>query len=87
VNTRDGVVILSENAGAHDELGDWTFTVNPFDLSGQAEAIHDALQLGSEARRRRAEAIRAHVRENDVGAWIDSQLSDLDAVRSTTIRA
>jgi trehalose 6-phosphate synthase len=87
VNARDGVLILSENAGAHDELGAWAFTINPFDVSGQAEAIHDALQLGSEPRRRRAEAIRAHVREHDIGAWIAAQLADLDAVRSTTIRA
>jgi len=87
VNQRDGVLILSENAGVHEELGDWALTVNAFDLGGQSEAIHDALQLGSEPRRRRAEAIRAHVRENDVGAWIAAQLADLDAVSGTTIRA
>ena len=40
VNTRDGVLVLSENAGAHDELGDLALSVNPFDLAGQAEAIH-----------------------------------------------
>jgi trehalose 6-phosphate synthase len=87
VNTRDGVLILSENAGVHEELGEWALTVNPFDLSGQAEALHEALELGPEPKRRRAEAIRAHVREHDVGVWIASQLADLDAVRGTTIRA
>ena len=40
VNERDGVVVLSENAGAHEELGDWTLTVNPFDIEGQAEALY-----------------------------------------------
>ncbi len=40
VNTRDGVLVLSENAGAHEELGDWALTVNPFDVAGQADAIH-----------------------------------------------
>ena len=39
VNERDGVVVLSENAGAHAELGEWALTVNPFDVEGQAEAI------------------------------------------------
>ena len=34
VNARDGVLVLSENAGAHDELGDWAVTVNPFDVCG-----------------------------------------------------
>src|SRR3982750_3618447 len=45
VNERDGVVILSENAGAHEELGDWVVSVNPFDVAGQAEAFHEALEL------------------------------------------
>jgi trehalose 6-phosphate synthase len=87
VNQRDGVLILSENAGVHEELGDWALTVNPFDLGGQAEAIHEALELAAEDRHRVVESIRAHVREHDVGEWIGSLLADLDAVRGTTIRA
>src|SRR5205814_8847674 len=51
VNTRDGVVVLSENAGAHAELGAWTVEVNPFDVAAQAEAIHEALQLPGDERR------------------------------------
>ena len=51
VNTRDGVLVLSENAGAHEELGEWAVTVNPFDVSGQAEAIHEALELAEAERR------------------------------------
>jgi trehalose 6-phosphate synthase len=80
VNERDGVVVLSENAGAHEELGEWAVTVNPFDVDGQAEALHEALTMPAQERRRRAEAIRAHVREHDVERWIDAQLADLDAV-------
>ncbi len=80
VNARDGVLVLSENAGAHEELGDWALTVNPFDVEGQAEAIHRALELGADERRRRLEAIRAHVRAHDVGGWIESVLADLDRV-------
>src|SRR5438445_12618492 len=45
VNERDGVVVLSENAGAHAELGEWALTVNPFDVDGRAQAIHEALSL------------------------------------------
>ena len=37
VNTRDGVVLLSENTGAHEELGDCTLSVNPFDIQEQAD--------------------------------------------------
>ena len=80
VNERNGVLVLSENAGAHEELGEWCITVNPFDVWGQAEALHEALSLGEEERRRRLEAIQAHVRANDVRAWVDGLLADLDGV-------
>jgi trehalose 6-phosphate synthase len=82
VNERDGVLILSENAGAHAELGEWALTVNPFDVAGQAEAIHAALTMGESERRARLEAIRGHVREHDVSAWIEAQLADLDRCRA-----
>jgi trehalose 6-phosphate synthase len=78
VNERDGVLLLSENAGAHDELGDWAITINPFDVQAQAEAIHKALEMPRSERRRRVEAIREHVREHDVAEWIADQLADVD---------
>jgi trehalose 6-phosphate synthase len=78
VNERDGVLILSENAGAHAELGPWALSVNPFDVAGQAEAIHRALTMDPAERHERIEAIRGHVREHDVSQWIEAQLADLD---------
>ena len=83
VNQRDGAVVLSENAGAHAELGEWALTVNPFDVAGQAEAIHRALTMPNAERRERLEAIRAHVREHDVSEWIAAQLADLDRCRAS----
>ncbi len=80
VNDRDGVLVLSENAGAHEELGEWALTVNPFDLVDQAETLYRALMLPADERRRRREAIAAHVREHDVGAWTSGLLGDLDRV-------
>ena len=86
VNERDGVVVLSENAGAHAELGEWALTVNPFDVEGQARALHEALTLDPSERLRRLDAIRAHVREHDIGEWIDLQLAALDRVAQTSRR-
>jgi trehalose 6-phosphate synthase len=89
VNERDGVLVLSENTGAHEEIGEWALTVNPFDVAGQADALHRALTMGAGERRRRLAAIRDHVREHDIDAWIDAQLRDLDEARRrhrTTIR-
>jgi trehalose 6-phosphate synthase len=79
VNEHDGVLILSENAGAHEELGDWALSINPFDVAGQADAIHRALEMPAEERRDRIDAIRAWVTEHDLSAWIDAQTEALDA--------
>ncbi|HEY6836157.1 MAG TPA: trehalose-6-phosphate synthase [Gaiellaceae bacterium] len=78
VNERDGVVLLSENTGAYEELCDWIVRVNPFDVAGQADALDRALTMGAGERRERLEAIRSHVREHDIAAWIDAQLAELD---------
>jgi trehalose 6-phosphate synthase len=83
VNARDGVLVLSENAGSYEELGEWALPVNPFDVSGQADAIHAALTMAPAERRRRLGAIRAHVREHDLAEWSAAQLADLDRVRSS----
>src|SRR4029078_10498230 len=66
VNQGDGVVVLSENAGAHAELGEWALAVNPFDVEAQAEAIHEAVTMDAAERRRRSEAERACARGHDL---------------------
>ena len=82
VNVRDGALVLSENAGSHEELGAWALSVNPFDVSGQADALYAALTMDAGERRRRTEAIRAHVREHNVAAWGAAQLADAFQLRS-----
>jgi trehalose 6-phosphate synthase len=80
VNGRDGVVVLSRNAGAYEELAPWVVAVDPFDVAGQAEALAAALSLPADERRARARALRAHVREHDLVEWLNFQLADLDRV-------
>jgi trehalose 6-phosphate synthase len=82
VNTRHGVVMLSENTGAHEELGDCTLTVNPFDIQEQADAIHRALTMSPEERALRAERLRQIVDGRDPGVWIEEQLADIRAKRN-----
>jgi trehalose 6-phosphate synthase len=84
VNRHDGALVLSRNAGAYEELSSWVVAVDPFDLDGQAEALHAALSLPEADRRARAEALRAHVREHDLVEWLDLQLADLDRVSALT---
>jgi trehalose 6-phosphate synthase len=85
VNTRDGVVMLSENTGAHEELGDCTLSVNPFDIQEQADTIHRALTTEPEERRLRAARLREIVRGRDPGVWIDEQLADIEAKRDVAV--
>ncbi len=84
VNTRDGVIMLSENTGSHEELGDCTLTVNPFDIQEQADTIHRALTMSGEERGLRATRLREIVRERDPGVWISEQLADIEAKREQT---
>ena len=79
VNTRDGVVMLSENTGAHEELGDCTLSVNPFDIQEQADTIYRALTMESEERRLRAERLKQIISSRDPGDWVDEQLMDIRA--------
>jgi trehalose 6-phosphate synthase len=77
LNEREGALVLSENAGAHEELSEWCLTVNPFDVGATAEALHSALTTHPRVRQRWIEAIRQHVAANDIGRWISLQIRDL----------
>jgi trehalose 6-phosphate synthase len=77
VNERNGVSILSENTGAHEELGEFALSVNPFDIQELADSIHAALTMSTEERARRLEGLKRTVTERDPGDWIDDQLADI----------
>jgi trehalose 6-phosphate synthase len=81
VNERDGVLILSENAGSFEELQDWALCVNPFDIQQQADTLMQALTMQADERRQRIDGLRSQVREHDIARWIDAQLGDLAALR------
>jgi trehalose 6-phosphate synthase len=82
VNTRDGVVMLSENTGAHEELGDCALSVNPFDIQEQADQIHRALTMEPEERALRARRLKDIITERDPGDWVDEQMADIRAKRA-----
>ncbi|MGH7748702.1 MAG: trehalose-6-phosphate synthase, partial [Candidatus Dormibacteria bacterium] len=76
-NRKDGVLVLSENAGSHEELGDFALTVNPFDIDETADALHRGLVMDTRQRKARIGRIRDTVRANDIARWISLQLQDL----------
>lgn len=77
VNQRDGVSILSENTGAHEELGEFAISVNPFNIQELADAIYSALTMDPERRKERIDGLKAIVTERDPGDWVDDQLADI----------
>jgi trehalose 6-phosphate synthase len=81
VNTRDGVLMLSENTGSHEELADCVLSVNPFDIQDQADAIYRALTMDPEERRLRAERLKEIIYSRNPGDWVDAQLHDIEELR------
>jgi trehalose 6-phosphate synthase len=77
VNERDGVSVLGENTGAHEELGEFALSVNPFDIQETADSIHAALTMSADERARRMRGLQAIVTARDPGDWIDEQLADI----------
>src|SRR4051794_22923985 len=77
VNEHDGVSILSENTGAHEELGEHALSVNPFDIQELADSIHAALTMPPDERERRWRGLIDQVTARDPGDWIDDQLADI----------
>ena len=77
VNERDGVSILSENTGAHEELGEFALSVNPFDVQELADSIYAALAMPAAERARRAAGLKEIVTSRDPGDWIDEQIADI----------
>jgi trehalose 6-phosphate synthase/phosphatase len=74
----DGVLILSEFAGAAPELHRGALLVNPYDELGIAEAINRALAMEAREQRRRMLRMRAWVRRHDILHWRDSFFTALD---------
>ena len=83
VNTRDGVLMLSENTGSHEELGDCVLSVNPFDIQEQADAIYRALTMSADERRVRSERLKEIIFSRNPGDWVDSQLADIEEMRAS----
>ncbi|MGH7264424.1 MAG: trehalose-6-phosphate synthase, partial [Candidatus Rokuibacteriota bacterium] len=72
----DGVLVLSEFAGAAAELTA-AIPVNPYDVDGTAEACHRALTMPRDERRTRMRALRRSVLAHDVHRWVRTFLDAL----------
>lgn len=74
----NGVLILSEFAGAADELKNGALMVNPYDREGVANAIQHAFHMNHEERAERMKKLRQVVMRNDVYRWVNSFLKVIE---------
>jgi trehalose 6-phosphate synthase len=74
LNTCDGVVLLSPEAGAYDELREAVLAIHPYDIEQGAAAMHDALSMPSEERASRAARLRELATRHTPQTWLDTLL-------------
>ncbi|MBI5161671.1 MAG: alpha,alpha-trehalose-phosphate synthase (UDP-forming) [Micrococcales bacterium] len=77
----DGVLVLSEFAGASDELKT-ALLINPHDIGGLKQAIVQAVRMPRNERRRRMRTMRKRVSDNDVLHWSATFLAALREARA-----
>lgn len=70
----NGVLILSEFAGAASQLQKHALLVNPHDIEGMADAIHAAFRMPAEEKQQRMRQLRETIRRNNIYKWVDSYL-------------
>ena len=75
LNTVDGVLALSREAGAWDEMQEGALGIDPFDISGTARVLGDALDMDSDERAARAATLREAASRRSPSDWLDTLLA------------
>ncbi|MFC8670957.1 trehalose-6-phosphate synthase [Streptomyces sp. NPDC057199] len=73
------VLVLSREAGAYEELGEDAVVVNPYDVSGTARALHEALTMPVGERAERTKRLAAAATALPPAQWFLDQLHALDS--------
>ena len=77
LNTRDGPLILSERAGARQQLEEGALIVSTCDVYATAETLHQALTMSPKERRTRAARLCELVEDEDITDWLCRQLETI----------
>jgi trehalose 6-phosphate synthase/phosphatase len=80
----NGVLILSEFAGAADQLGEMALLVNPYDIEKTADTVYQAVTMPYEERQRRMQWLRSQVQRNDVHRWLRLFMNALNEMNPKT---
>lgn len=84
VNTKNGVLILSDTTGSHHELKEGALSVSPADIEGTMYAMYKALTMKDDERLRRSEQLTNKIRKKDIVNWLMSQFEDIRQVFERT---
>jgi trehalose 6-phosphate synthase len=78
VLSQDGMaIVLSREAGAADELGADALLVNPYDVTGTAAAMHQALTMPASERAARSKRLAGKAAALPPADWLAALLTDL----------
>lgn len=77
LNQRNGVLVLSEQTGACQQLRKGAIIISPCDIYATAEAMHKGLTMRNRDKKKRADFLRENVENEDINAWLQAQLSAL----------
>lgn len=79
-----GVLVLGDQGGTHDLLGEWAVSVSPGDTAGFASGLQSALSMPAAERRQRMAPLAGRTRELDVEAWTDDVFDRVGELRDAT---
>ena len=80
VNTKDGVLILSETTGAYHQLREGALGVSPADLEGTMQSLYQAINMDREERARRSRLLVESIEREDITHWLCCQLEDIESI-------
>jgi trehalose 6-phosphate synthase len=83
INTRNGVLILSERAGASLQLAPGSTIISPCDIFATAEAMHQGLIMDPEEKENRAKTLKWIIKQYDIHKWFSSQIQAVNNLNLT----
>ncbi len=78
INQHNGVLILSESAGANQQLGAGAIVIPPCDVYATAEAMHQALIMPESEKREKAHLLKWRIEKEDIVDWLCRQLQTIE---------
>lgn len=77
VNKKNGVLVLSENTGAYEQLKGSVLSLNPFDIEQTVQRLQEALDMSLDDRKQLYDKLLSRINEDSIEDWANCQVKDL----------